>query len=108
MDGADPGGGQHGDDELGDHGHVDGDPVALLDVFGPEDVGKLAHFLVELGVRDLARVLGIVALPMEGNLIGPGLQVAVQGVVADVELGIFHPFDLDGSVVDVEVVAETT
>ena len=36
--------GQHGDGELGDHAHVDGDPVAFLHAEAEQPVGETAHF----------------------------------------------------------------
>ena len=68
VDGADASAGQHGHHQLGHHGHVDGDTVALLDALGLQHVGKLAHLLVQLAVRDLALVARVVALPVKGDL----------------------------------------
>jgi hypothetical protein len=42
VDGPDAGAGQHGDGRLGNHGHVDDDPVALFDALVHEDAGELA------------------------------------------------------------------
>ena len=50
---ASPGAGEHCDDELGDHGHVDGHPVALLDPLGFQRVGELADLGQQLAVSDL-------------------------------------------------------
>ena len=64
-----PGAGQHGDYQLCDHWHVDGNAVALPDsAFGLEHVGELAHVSVELGVSNLALVFRIIALPVKCNL----------------------------------------
>ena len=52
-----PGAGEHCDDELGDHGHVDGHPVALLDPLGFQRVGELAYLGQQLAVRDLDNFL---------------------------------------------------
>ena len=68
VHGADARARQHGHHQLGDHGHVDGDAVALLDALGLKNIGKLAHILVQLAVGDLAFVFGIVALPIKCNL----------------------------------------
>ena len=40
--------GQHGDRRFRHHRHVDGNPVALLDAEGFQDVGELARFAVQL------------------------------------------------------------
>jgi hypothetical protein len=47
-----PGAGQHRDDGLGDHRHVDRDPVAGLDAELGQRVGGLADLVLELGVGD--------------------------------------------------------
>ena len=41
VDGAHAGAGEHGDGGFGDHGHVDGDPVALGHPQAGEDAGDL-------------------------------------------------------------------
>ena len=48
VDGPDPGAGQQGDRQFGDHGHVDRDPVPFLHPFLLQDVGEFADFCVEL------------------------------------------------------------
>ena len=45
---ADAGAGQHGDGQLGDHRHVDGDAVARLDAELLEDVGELADLAMQV------------------------------------------------------------
>ena len=49
VDGADARAGQHDDGQLGDHGQVQGDAVALLDAVLLEHVGELADLVLELG-----------------------------------------------------------
>ncbi len=85
MDGADAGAGEHGDGQLGDHGHVDGDPVALLDPQALQDVCELVHVPVEVPVGEGPLVPGL-ALPDYGRLV-PGVRrnMAVKAVVARVE-----------------------
>ena len=65
--GADAGAGQHRDHGLGDHRHVDRDPVAGLDAELGQRVGGLADLVLELGVGDGAGVAGL-ALPVEATL----------------------------------------
>ena len=48
MDRADTGAGQHGNGQLGDHGQVDCDPVALLDALLLQDVCKLRSLYEQL------------------------------------------------------------
>ena len=56
VDGAEARKGQHREDRLGDHGHVDGDPVALFDAELNQRIGGAAHFAVQLVIRDGARL----------------------------------------------------
>jgi len=95
VDGADARAGQHGDGELGDHGHVDADAVALLGAVALEHVGVLAHLFVQLavGVADEA-FAGIVRLPDQRELVAALFQVAVQAVLCDVELAADEPLHL--------------
>ena len=87
----DAGAGQHGDRQLEDHRHVDGDPVALLQALVLEDVGELADLGQQLGVGDRDRVARL-ALPVVGDLVTPaGLDVAVEAVGGDVELAADEP-----------------
>ena len=95
VDGADARAGEHGDDELVDHWHVDGHALPLLDPLRLEHVGELADLLVQLRVRDLALVARVVALPEEGRLAAALLEVPVQAVVAQVGLGVPHPLHVD-------------
>ena len=82
VGGADAGAGQHGDRQLGDHRHVDGDPVAPLDAEALEHVGEPADLVEQLGVGDGAGVARL-ALPVVRDLVAPaGLDVAVEAVVA--------------------------
>ena len=88
---ADPGAGQQRDDGLGDHGQVDGHPVALGHAEGLERVGGLLHLLGELGVGVGAGVAGL-ALEVDGHAVAePVLHVPVQGVVRGVDLAADEP-----------------
>ena len=76
----------------GRHAHVDGDAVAFLDAERLEGVGELLHFDVELGVGEAADFAGL-AFPDEGGLVGACAEgVAVDAVVAEVELAADEPF----------------
>ena len=67
------------------------DPVALCHPEGLEDVGEALHVAVEVGVGDGAGVAGL-TLPVVGDLVAvPGSHVAVDGVVAHVELPAHEP-----------------
>ena len=89
--GADPRTGQHGDRQLGDHGHVDRDPVALADAQLAKGVRHLARLGQELGVGDRPLVARL-ALPVVGDLVSqPVGHVAVEAVDADVQLAADEP-----------------
>ena len=91
VNGADPGAGQHGDRGFGNHRHVNADPIPFLDAQSLQDVGELADVFVQLPVGDFLVFLGVVTFPDDGDLIAAGRQMAVQAVVADVELGALEP-----------------
>ena len=92
VDGSDTGTGQHCDDLLGHHRHVDADPVALPDAEAFEAVCEPANRLEELaiGVYPLL-VLGLTP-PHERDLVASlVVSVAVQAVVGDVEFPVQEP-----------------
>ncbi len=93
VDGADPRAGEHGEGGLGDHRHVDRDPVALLDAQALQDVGEPADLLVQLAVGDLAVDLRVVALPEDRGLIAAGREMAIDTVVGDVQDAVLVPAD---------------
>ena len=91
VDGADARAGEQGDGQLGRHAHVDGDAIAFLDAERLEGVGELLHFGVELGVGEAANLAGL-ALPDERGLAGACAEgVAVDAVVAEIELAADEP-----------------
>ena len=92
MDGADAGAGEDGDGQFRDHGQVEGHPVALAHAQALEDVGATADLPVQLLVGEGAGLLGALPFPDEGGLVlAPGLQVAVQAVIGDIELTAQEP-----------------
>lgn len=97
VGGADAGAGQHGDGGLGDHRHVDGDPVALADAEVEEGVRGAGDLVLEFGVGDGAAVAGF-ALEVDGDPVSvSGLDVPVHAVVGDVESAVLEPFREGGS-----------
>ncbi len=95
MDGADTRAGEHRVSDLGDHWQVDGDAVAPLDAARLQDVGEAADILVQLGIADVALLVGAVAFPDDRRLVGTRRQMAVDAVVAGVERAVLVPADLD-------------
>ncbi len=106
VHGAQPRTGQHRDDGLGHHRHVDGHPVAGLQAEFGEGVGSLGHLVLELRVGDVAGVADGLALPVDGDAVSvAGLDVAVDAVVGDVELAADEPLG-DGCLGPVEHLGE--
>jgi len=93
MDGPNAGTGKHGIGGLGNHRHVDTDPVSLGDAVVLQGVGQFAHLLVQLAIGDLLVGPGVVAFPDDGRLVPTALQVAIDAVVAYVELAPLEPTD---------------
>ena len=87
----DAGARQHGDRQLGDHRHVDGDGVALLDPVLAEGGGEAVHLAIHVPVRQHARVARL-AFPDERRLVAArALDVPIEAVVGDVELAADEP-----------------
>ena len=91
VDRADSGASQHGDRQLGHHGHVDGNHIAGLDAEAFKGVGKLANFGMQLLVGERAGIAGL-AFPNQGCLVAaPGGEMGVEAIVADVGLAAGEP-----------------
>src|SRR5207342_3830178 len=81
-------------DGLGDHRHVDVDPVALDDAQALQRVGQALDLVDQLGVGDGAAVSRF-ALPVIGDLVTTaGSDVPVQAVLGDVQLSADEPLDV--------------
>ena len=87
----DTGAGQHGHRQLGDHRHVDGDPVAALQAQASQDVGEPADLVQQIGVGDLPGVARL-PLPEVGDAVAQAsLHVPVQAVGRYVQLPSDEP-----------------
>src|SRR6266851_4070112 len=87
----DPRAGQHGHRKLRDHRHIDRDAVALPDAEGLQSVGGARRLVEELLVGDGPGVARL-ALPVVGDLRPPpGVHMAVEAVLRDVELAAAEP-----------------
>ena len=92
VDGPDARAGEHPDDRLRHHGHVEDDPVALLDAELAEGSGKARDLVAQLGVRVGAHGAGDGAVVDEGALLAPpAVDVEVERVVAGVEPPAHEP-----------------
>ncbi len=90
--GAETGAGEHRDSGLGDHRQVDGDGVALADAEVGQGVCGALDLGVQVGVRDVPGVALGLADEVDGHLVAAsGLDVAVDGVDARVELTVGEP-----------------
>ena len=86
-----PRAGEHRDRQLGDHRHVDRDPVAGPDAELLERVGGLLDLAQEVGVGQRPGVARL-ADPVVGDLVAEAVgDVAVEAVVADVQLAAGEP-----------------
>jgi hypothetical protein len=89
---ADPGAGEHGDRRFGDHRHVDDDPVPARHALRGQRAREQRHRVAQLAIgedRDGLRHRRVVD---QRRLVAPpGLDVAVEGVVARVQAAAREP-----------------
>ncbi|OPX72690.1 MAG: hypothetical protein A4E39_01408 [Methanoregulaceae archaeon PtaB.Bin152] len=91
VHGADAGACEHRDHLFGDKGHVDADPVALCDAQSLEALCEPADLLEEFLVGE-DPLLPLLSPPDEGHLVpAVVVDVAVQAVCGDIELGVDEP-----------------
>ena len=81
VDGANSGAGKEGDKSLGNHGHVDGDGITLLDAHRPEDSSDSANLAEELAISDIASLTGLVGLVDDSDPVGVLESMSVDAVV---------------------------
>ena len=87
-----PSAGEHRDDRLGDHRHVDDDPVALAHPAPGQHPGEPRDLVAELRVGVAALVAGDRTVVDESRLVAAtGLDVDVERVVAGIELSAREP-----------------
>src|SRR5207253_11074853 len=115
MDRADAGTGQHSDDRLGYHRHVENDAVAGADAQVFEDGGEGCDLIPELAIGEGLLDAGDRTVVDEGRLVGASpFDMAIERVPASVATGpgeppidtdhaginlapTFHPIDVVGS-----------
>ena len=81
---AQPGAGQHGNGQFGDHPHVDRHAPPAPDAECPQRVREAADALVQFAVGDVQPVAGL-ALPVERDAVAALGQVPVQAVGGHVQ-----------------------
>ena len=85
VNSANPGAGQHGNRGFRNHGHIDQDPILRLDSIGLEDIGKAAHFLMELVVCENSLVSGF-TFPDDSSLVFAAVsKVTVHAIFGNIE-----------------------
>ena len=86
------GAGEHRDDRLGHHRHVDDDPVAAPDPEPGERPGAARGLVLELGVGEARLPTGDGAVVDDGRLLAAArLDMHIDRVVAGVDLGSREP-----------------
>ena len=95
MHGAEPGAGEHRENRLRHHRHVDDDAVALFDAEIHEHGGERLHFDEQLAVADAPLRAGDRAVVEDGRLVRALGGVAVDAVVAGVAFGADEPAAVD-------------
>src|SRR5436309_2859938 len=83
MDGADARAGEHRYRGLRNHRHVDADAITLAHAHVFQDVRKSRNLAMEVGIAK-GSLFSRLALPNEGGLVPPALEMAVEAVVGDV------------------------
>ena len=91
MDRADPRGGQHGNQALNDHRHLNNDAVAPADAAPLHNECQEFDFVMQLRVCDGAALLADVSLVNDRDLVRVFGQVAVDAVIGNVELTVGKP-----------------
>jgi hypothetical protein len=93
MDGADARTAKHGDGGFGHHRHIDDDPVAFAHAIGGQNTGEFRHLVLKLFVGVFPDgIPGDGGIINQGHLVGAAFfDVAINGVVAGVDLGAHEP-----------------
>ena len=96
MDRADARAGEHGEQRLGDHRHVDDDAVALADAEIDERRGERRHLVLQLAIADAPLRMGDRAVVIDRRLVAAaGGDMAVDGVEAGVQRRVGKPAAVD-------------
>ena len=92
MHRADLGAGQHGNRQLGDTPHVDGNAVTLAHPHAAQDVGEAVDLLPQTEVGE-GYLVARFSLPDQSQFVlAPGSDVTIEGVERDVGLAAGKPF----------------
>jgi hypothetical protein len=83
---------QHGHGGLRHHGHVNDDAILRLHALGLEHIGEAANFAVKLLIGEGALVARFAFKNNRGLVLARAGQMAVETVLADIELAADEPF----------------
>ena len=98
MHGADTSAGQHGDDRLGDHRHVDQHPIARRDAKVVERRAERRRLVEQFAIGGRALGRGDRAVVIERDLIAAaGLDMPVERIEAGVQARVGEPAAVDAS-----------
>ena len=101
---ANPGTGEHGYGQFGNHRHIYRHPIALYHTSRFEHVCEFADARMQFAVGDVAVLRRVVTFPDDGILITSGIEMSVEAVVDDVGFAAFEPFYEDRTVVHIVIV----
>ncbi|CZW15883.1 Uncharacterised protein [Enterobacter cloacae] len=80
MDRADARAGQHRHRRFRHHRHIDGDHIAFFNALVQQHVSEAAHVAVQLFIRDMFALRGVVAFPDNGRFVTAFGKVAIEAV----------------------------
>lgn len=86
--------GENGDDSLGNHGQIDGDCVPLANTHLLQSPCCLGDLAQQLAVGDISAILGLIGLVDDGDAVRILEGMAIDQVVAGVELALDEPLDI--------------
>ena len=84
--------GQHGNGQFRCHAHVDRHAIAFLDPERLQHVGEPLHLAMQLLVAKGTNFAGLTFPDQGSSVFAPGLHVAVETVVGNVDLPADEPF----------------
>ena len=96
MDGPKPCAGEHSGDAFNDHWHIDRDPVAFGNAHRLKSICHCDNFVVQLRIGEgTALICRIIRLKDQRSLFAISrFDMAINRIVAKVELTILEPLDL--------------
>src|SRR5688572_13603302 len=103
MDRADARASEHRDGGVGNHRHINRDPIAFLHAERLERIRALTHALIQLTISDALGKFRIVAFPDDGGLVAALGEVTIETVRRDVELAVVIPADAEVVLVEARV-----